>query len=141
MKVEGPGSPRPSGIRKKGSVGGASGSDFASRLGGVRESGESAPAASARPVASVDGVLAVQAADDPTTGRRRAVARGKDLLDQLDRLRLALLEGRLSADQLARLASRVAEQRDQVTDPALSAVLDEIELRAAVELAKLERAR
>jgi hypothetical protein len=53
---------------------------------------------------------------------------------------VALLGGDLSQAQLDRLSRAVREQRSATEDPKLEAVLDEIETRAAVELAKLETA-
>jgi hypothetical protein len=61
------------------------------------------------------------------------------LLDRLDELRLGLLGGRLSMAALERLTLLVAENRGKVDDPRLTQILDEIEVRAAVELAKLGR--
>ena len=68
---------------------------------------------------------------DPDLGR---------LLDELDNLKIALLGGDLSPGQLDALSRAVRDQRSATDDPKLEAVLDEIETRAAVELAKLEAA-
>ncbi len=65
---------------------------------------------------------------------RRAVR----LLDVLDDLKVALIDGTLRPDQIRALSLAIAEQRATTDEPALEAVLDEIETRAAVELAKLE---
>jgi hypothetical protein len=43
------------------------------------------------------------------------------------------------AGDLDRLRRAIRDERDATEDPGLEAVLDEIELRAAVEMAKLER--
>lgn len=91
------------------------------------------------PLATLGAMLAVQAADDPLPGRRRARERGDRMLDVLEGLRSAMLEGRLSRGQLAGLQKLVAERHESSNDVALEATIDEIELRAAVELAKLER--
>ena len=112
---------------------------FAERVGARPASGGAAAAAGLAPLTSLGALLAVQAVDDPLTGRRRARERGERLLDALDELRLALIEGRLPARKLGALQTLVSEQRANADDPQLQAVLDEIELRAAVELAKLER--
>jgi hypothetical protein len=50
---------------------------------------------------------------------------------------LALLAGSLSPGQISELQRVVSTERGLVTDPRLLAVLDEIDLRARVELAKL----
>jgi hypothetical protein len=62
--------------------------------------------------------------------------RAGDMLDLLDDIRVGLLEGRVPRGKLEGLLRMVQSRRDEVVDPRLSAVLDEIELRAAVELAK-----
>jgi hypothetical protein len=45
----------------------------------------------------------------------------------------------VSAEEIALLSRLVKEGRDRADDPRLDSLLDEIDLRAAVELAKLER--
>lgn len=96
-------------------------------------------AAGVAPLATLGAVLAVQQADDALARRRRARQRGEQLLDSLEQLHLDLLGGRLTESGLKRLQKLAAEQRERSSDPVLDATLDEIELRAAVELAKLER--
>jgi len=115
------------------------GSSFATDLA-APTSGE-APVAStgaARSLSPVDGLFALQeVAEDAPGRRRRAVQRGSTILDRLDDLRLGLLGGRMSASQIGELTRLVAGERARVDDPQLEAVLDEIDLRAQVELAKL----
>ncbi|NBR29945.1 MAG: hypothetical protein EBT83_16285 [Betaproteobacteria bacterium] len=78
---------------------------------------------------------------DPAFGRfvdfNQALAR-KICLDALEQLRDGLLSGSLPVATLRNLERMVAQERALVSDPKLNAVLDDIELRAAVELAKLE---
>lgn len=109
--------------------------------GSAAAAGPTAATAGALAVGSVDALLALQAAEDPLERRRRAVRRGEGLLDRLETLKLALLGGGASGPALDGLARAVREQRDQIDDPRLEGVLDEIEARAAVELAKAEVAR
>ena len=92
-------------------------------------------------VNSLDALLALQEADGPMERRRRAVGRGGRILDVLDKIKLALLDGQSSNADLERLVRAVREERIQTGDSNLDGVLDEIETRAAVELAKLEIAR
>jgi hypothetical protein len=66
------------------------------------------------------------------------VTRAETLLDRLDELRHGLLMGTLGRAQLHELGRLVRLQRDAVDDPGLIAVLDDIDLRAQVELAKYE---
>ncbi len=60
------------------------------------------------------------------------------MLDRLEEIRVGLLTGSIPRDQLEALDRLVREQRGQVADPRLGEILDEIELRARVELAKLD---
>jgi hypothetical protein len=103
-------------------------------------SGENAPsgANAAQTVATVDNLFVLQEVGDELTGRRRAVQRGAKLLDRLEDIRLALLTGSLPRGRLEALRQLAREQAEQVSDPQLATILDEIELRVAVELAKLD---
>ncbi len=86
---------------------------------------------------AVDALLALQETDDALHApRRKAVARGEEMLDILDDIKLALLLGRVPKAKLSRLLSVVERQLGSVGDPMLREVLDQIELRARVELAK-----
>ena len=78
--------------------------------------------------------------ESATERRRWAIRRGGGLLDRLDELKLALLGGLLAGAALEGLQRAVGESIDEVDDPRLRAVLQQIELRAAVELAKAGRA-
>ena len=73
--------------------------------------------------------------------RRKAIRRGGGLLDRLDELKLALLQGEAGEAALDRLTRTLREERSQEPDPALNALLDQIDLRAAVELAKADLRR
>ena len=89
---------------------------------------------------AVEGLLALQEVADAHGGRRRAVARGQNLLDRLDELRLAMLTGVVPRADLMALARLSRESVPFIDDPRLAEILAEIELRAAVELAKLGEA-
>lgn len=87
----------------------------------------------------IDAILALQAVEDPLSGpRRRAVKRGASLLDMLDTIKADLLVGQVGPERLDQLVALLAEARDQA-EPGLAAVLDDIDLRVQVELAKLGR--
>ena len=104
---------------------------------------EQAPARSVSgpgPIAALDSILALQGVDDSTSGRSKGLARGNQLLDMLDEVRDGLLGGSIPRVTLTRLAHAVGQRHDHFSDPKLQSVLDEIELRARVELAKLEQA-
>jgi hypothetical protein len=90
------------------------------------------------PIAALDSLLALQGVGDATSGRSKGLARGSQLLDMLDEVRDGLLSGTMPRATLSRLAHAVSQREDHFADPGLQSVLDEIELRARVELAKLE---
>ena len=90
-------------------------------------------------VASLDALLALQDVGGPLERRKRAMRRAGRILDVLDEVKLGLLSGEVSTNDLIRLQSAVRDQREATEDPGLEGILNEIETRAAVELAKLER--
>jgi hypothetical protein len=91
-------------------------------------------------LAGLDAVLLLQTeTETPQERRRRSARRGHDLLDGLDRLKAAILGGRVAAQELRTVATRLADRVGLSGDPRLDGLMAEIELRAAVELAKLER--
>lgn len=59
------------------------------------------------------------------------------MLDLLDEVRVGMILGQVSRGTLQSLLTLVNAQREDFIDPSLSQVLDEIDLRARVELAKL----
>ena len=77
---------------------------------------------------------------DSLDERRRGVEHGDDMLSLLDEIRDGLLAGTISRSLLNRLTIATAKHRDGFADPKLSTILDEIDVRARVELAKLEQA-
>ena len=113
------------------------GTDFAAYV----EAPAAGPAgiAAPSPLAALSTVLAAQEAQDGPGERRRALARGRSLLDELDQIRVGLLEGTLPEASIRRLAALLQADRPSVSEENLLAVLDEIELRAAVELAKRQQ--
>ena len=93
-------------------------------------------------LAGLDAVLLLQTeTDTPRERRRRAARRGHELLDGLDRLKAAILGGRVAAQELRAVAARLSERAGSSGDPRLDELTAAIELRAAVELAKLETRR
>lgn len=106
----------------------------------LKDAGEVAPEAPAG-VAFVSPTALLQIQEAPGEAPTQAVLRrANDLLDRLNELRLALLAGAIPASRLQALREALAARREAGCDPALAAVMDEIELRAAVELAKLGHA-
>ena len=108
---------------------------------GPAAAAQTAPASSVSGVMSVDALLALQDVGGPLERRRRAVGRAGRILDVLDEVKLGLLSGEVSMNDLDRLRRAVREEREATEDENLEGVLNEIELRAAVEMAKLENGK
>jgi hypothetical protein len=98
-----------------------------------------AQASGPRAVAGLDALMALQGIDDPTERRRRTVKRGRTALDLLDAIKVGVLEGDLTPAALGRLKAIAGSLTERSGDPGLDDVMAQIELRAAVELAKFER--
>lgn len=90
------------------------------------------------PAAGLDAILALQAVGDFKESRRKAVKRARGLLDLLEEMKADLLIGRPSPQRLDAMVAQLAALRERV-EPELDAVIDEIDLRVQVELAKLGR--
>jgi hypothetical protein len=91
-------------------------------------------------LASLATLLAAQESDGPTGRRRRAMKRGRQLVEQLGQVQLALLAGNLSPATIGQLRRHLAEEIDLKQDPALGRLMRDLDLRAAVEIAKIDYA-
>lgn len=69
--------------------------------------------------------------------RFESVDYGHELLNKLDNLKTALLTGNIPQQDLLTLEQIIASNKQQATDVKLQEILQEIETRVAVELAKL----
>ena len=89
---------------------------------------------------SVQGLMALQEVGLPVTIRRqRETKRGFRLLDALNGLRTVLLAGKMDELALANLRQGLDEAKENHDDRDLDQIMNAIETRAAVELAKLGR--
>jgi hypothetical protein len=96
-----------------------------------------ASVAALRTIGGIDALIALQGQDDPSTRRQRAVMRGRLALDVLDELKAEVLAGTLGPATVMRLKSASADLRNASGDAGLDTVLAEIDLRLAVEIAKM----
>lgn len=142
MKVGGTGDTSKVGGPKKTDKSGRAGSSSFGSLLGTGESEAPAHTSAANVIAGIDSLLAAQEADDPAqrASRGRMRKRADDVLKQLDKLRLGMLTGTLSVGNLVDIADVVASHRERINDPHLSSLLDEIDLRAQIEIAKMKMA-
>lgn len=140
MKIDGPSKTQKTGKTDKTKKTGKADGTFGAMVTGAAK--ETAGTAATQSIAKVDSLLAVQGAESATerATKRRMRERGANVLRQLDHLRLAILTGNMSIGQVIDIADVVASHREKITDPNLTAVLDEIDLRAQIEIAKLRKA-
>ncbi|WP_298163435.1 flagellar assembly protein FliX [Brevundimonas sp.] len=135
MKVNGPSGAAPAGgQRPVRSAGGFS----MPQTSGAAPSSAAAATAPTSAVADVSALMALQGVETATERRRRAIRRGGTLLDRLDELKIAMLSGEAGEGALERLGRTLREERPEDEDTGLTGLLEQIDLRAAVELAKAE---
>jgi len=138
MKVNGPSGP----TATQGSRPGRAANGFSVPGAAAGTTANAATAASSMGgVADMSALMALQGVEDVTERRRRAIRRGGGLLDRLDELKLALLQGEAGDGALDRLTRTLREERPVDADAGLNSLLDQIDLRAAVELAKADLRR
>lgn len=145
MKVSGAGSGQAAsgGARRVGKSDGSKGQFRQALVDALDGGGDVAAAEGATSIGGIDAVLVAQAVAEVNDreARRRQVRRADDILDKLEELRHGLLLGVVPEAVLTQLTAMVQNRREHCPDPRLAALLDEIELRAEVEIAKLARRR
>ncbi len=115
---------------------GGNGGFFIDEGAGASQSAAAAPIAQST---GIEALLALQSVEDPMVGRKkRAIKRGNALLDTLETIKADLLLGQVSEGRLGQLMALITQARERNL-PELDGVLDDIELRARVELAKFGR--
>ena len=134
MEIKSPGRVETSAIKRKAPAGASSGGFSVS---GAPES-HGQIVAGPGPIAALDSILMLQGLEDSTQGKSKGLQHGEQLLDLLDSVRDVLLAGGIPRATLNKLAAAVTRRHEAFADPQLQDVLDQIELRAHVELAKLE---
>jgi Class II flagellar assembly regulator len=109
-------------------------------LGGAQAlsgSPQAKAAAAASGLLGMDAILALQGDEDVLTGRRRRqIRRAHDILDGLVALKLSHLSDTMDGAALIKLKDQIAQSREDIDDEGLASILNEIETRALVELAK-----
>lgn len=120
----------------------SSGGAFGAFLEG--DTGATQGAAPAMGAGGVGALLAAQYEDEGVLERQKRkqmVKRAHHVLDALDEVKNGLVRGNLSVSELNRLKNSLAVRREQIEDPRLIEIMDEVEMRAQIELAKLEMAK
>lgn len=135
MKVEGP--KRGEGISKGKKTSSAGNMDFSQYVSSGASESQSASATHS--IAQLDVLLAAQSVENPTerAAKKRARVRADNILGKLEDVRIAMLGNNLTVGHMIDVADVVASHRDKIHDPLLTAIMDEIDLRAQVEIAKM----
>ena len=136
MKIEGSGIVKAGNMRRSGRASSSTAGDFSQHIPADAE--PASTVVGGTQLRSLEGLLALQEAPVALDQHRGpGIQRGADLLAALEDIRDGFLLGRISTASLQSLVARLQERRQSDTPPRLLAILDEIELRARVELAKL----
>lgn len=116
----------------------AGGASFSAYLTENMKTG-STPISSTSAMSATDVLLAAQMVGDEEEKeiQKKLIKRGKTLLEKLEEIRTGLLFGSISKDRLIEISRLVKEAHFSTEDEVLSSIIQEIELRVEVELAKL----
>ncbi len=94
----------------------------------------------AAPVDGVSALLSLQEISPEENNRKHIMQQGKTSLDILDNLRREILLGNIDPATINRMQHQLAAlKQSKASDNKLQAIIDDIELRLAVEVAKLEK--
>lgn len=137
MEIKGPGRVTPPGVARKSKKRGSDKAGFSKALS-TEETTSAAPPSGTSPLMAVSSLLSLQEMSTSSDGKSKGLARAEDLLQQLDLIRHGLLAGQIPQYKLKDVVKIVSRQRGNSNDPRLEEILDDVELRVKVELAKLE---
>jgi Class II flagellar assembly regulator len=87
-------------------------------------------------VGGISSLIGLQEVDDAAQRESKGKKRAQMLLDEMEDLRLALACGTMTRGQLLRLSAAIQSEKGKADDPRLNDILDDVDLRARVELAK-----
>jgi hypothetical protein len=125
-------------INRKGTV------SFSSLVEGATELDEEVEAANtvSQPigVAQVGGVLSLMEISPEEELARANYHRGEEVLDLLEQYRRGMIAGKLNYAAVEEIEQKLAHEREKTAIAGLEGIVDDIEIRAAVELAKVKRA-
>ena len=89
------------------------------------------------PLTAMNSLLGLQEIPSSTEGKARNIIRANDLLEHLDHIQRGLLMGSISPKQLNGILTLIASKKIPSNDEKLNAIIDDIELRVKIEIAKL----
>lgn len=138
MKVEGPSKSSSAKGTSKAKKSASGDTSFSGLVNTAEETPAQKASGGVSSIGQLDALLSLQEAGDGTSeeAEKKARQRAEALLDHLEQVRLGILAGGIPLAALQQLTRIAGEHRDKVMDPGLAEILDEIDLRAQVELAK-----
>ena len=134
MKVEGP----RRGAEKTGQKKSVSGKDNGAFSALVKQAADLHRAQDTGTITGIAGLPVLEDSLSDKSPEQQANDQADSLLLQLETLRLGLLSGSLPVKVLHNLSAGLKKQRLHLNDPRLMEILDEIDLRTQVELAKYD---
>ena len=137
MKITGSGQIQSKTVKKAASKGRTGSAAFSKQVSGDQAASAATGVSGSAPIAPVDALWALQEVPDSTDGRSKGLMRADEMLDMLEDVRKGILLGAVSMPNLRKLADMARNQKSATDDKNLNGLLEEIELRAEVELAKL----
>ena len=116
-----------------------SGGNFSAYLKDVMAINSEDSISGASPVTVADAIFAAQMVgeEEEKELRKKQIKRGQTLLEKLEDIRNGLLRGYVAKEKLIEIARFVNERKLAAQDERLNEIIEEIELRVQVELAKL----
>ena len=135
MKVDQTRRNSPASVKRSSGNRGVESSDFDSLLTAEQKIGS---VAATNRISSVDSVVALQEITGDNRDEGGAKSRANLILDKLEDIRMGLLMGQIPKSNLEELSKILIVARENSIDSNLLEVIEDIELRAKIELAKLE---
>ena len=134
MKISGPGPVSNIGKAKGVSKSGGDGA-FGQMLDSIDEEKEVLGTGSLSRLNSINFINAIDG--EEKSRRKKLIDDADDILDELGKIRDALLMGNLSIENLRSIQVKIGKIEANCTDTKLNEIVEEVKIRAAVELAKL----
>lgn len=115
----------------------ATGGNFAAFLGAADASSGAVGMQASQDIASMNPLFMLQEVDGDRPSAKQRMIEGFDALEYLERVHLSLLEGKVPLEVLKNLQTMTQQWNNPTNDPRLDSIIESIQVRAAVEIAKL----
>lgn len=118
-------------------------SEFGDFLAAAEEAEQTSGTGQALPTVEVGGInplLSLQEVSEDDIRRQRSLHQSRQSVDVLDQLRREILTGQTTPAMIEQMQLQIEQMRKNTApDPKLQEIMNDIELRLAVEAAKLEK--